>query len=125
MIVNSMTAAKFVALLFLARDIAHRVHLNTRSFSEHMATNDFYNAIIPLADEFAQKYQGCYDTLLKIPLLTNEYKGNIADVLSKQKEWIEANREAIVPRANTAMHNIIDEVVGTYDQALYHLRFLK
>jgi aromatic ring-cleaving dioxygenase len=45
--------------------------------------------------------------------------------LEKQKEWIESNREAIVDRKNTALHNIIDEAVGIYDKALYKLRFLK
>ena len=121
----SATTGKYVALLFLARDVAHRVHLKTRSFSEHMALNEFYNDIIEHADDFAEAYQGCYDELLNIPLLTNDYKGNIVDVLSAQKDWIEANREAIVPRTNTALHNIIDEAVGTYDKALYKLRFLK
>ena len=82
----SATAGKYVALLFLARDIAHRVHLKTKSFSEHMALNEFYNDIVEHADDFAEAYQGCYEELLNIPLLTNEYKGNIIDVLKKQKE---------------------------------------
>jgi len=121
----SAVSGKYVALLFLARDIAHRVHLKTRSFSEHMALNEFYNDIVEHADDFAEAYQGCYDELLNIPLLSNDYKGNIVEVLQAQKDWIEKNREAIVPRENTALHNIIDEAVGTYDKALYKLRFLK
>ena len=121
----SAVSGKYVALLFLARDIAHRVHLKTRSFSEHMALNEFYNDIVEHADDFAEAYQGCYNELLNIPLLTNEYKGSIVDVLQAQKDWIEKNREAIVPRENTALHNIIDEAVSTYDKALYKLRFLK
>ena len=121
----SAVSGKYVALLFLARDIAHRVHLKTRSFSEHMALNEFYNDIVEHADDFAEAYQGCYNELLNIPLLTNDYKGNIVDVLQAQKDWIEKNREAIVPRENTALHNIIDEAVSTYDKALYKLRFLK
>ena len=122
---NTLYAGKYVALLFLARDLAHRVHLKTRSFSEHMATESFYNDIIPLADEFAQKFEGCYGVLIDVPLMANEYKGNLLDILEKHTQWIEDNREKIVPRANTALHNIIDEAVGVYDQAKYHLRFLK
>jgi len=41
-----MTAAEFIGQLFLARDVAHSVHLNTRSFSKHMALNTFYDSII-------------------------------------------------------------------------------
>ena len=122
---NTLYAGKYVALLFLARDLAHRVHLKTRSFSEHMATEAFYNDIIPLADEFAQKFEGCYGVLIDVPLMANEYKGNLLDILEKHTQWIEDNREKIVPRVNTALHNIIDEAVGVYDQAKYHLRFLK
>lgn len=122
---NTLYAGKYVALLFLARDLAHRVHLKTRSFSEHMATEAFYNDIIPLADEFAQKFEGCYGVLIDVPLMANEYKGNLLDILEKHTQWIEDNREKICPRANTALHNIIDEAVGVYDQAKYHLRFLK
>ena len=121
----SAMAGKYVALLFLARDIAHRVHLKTRSYAEHKALNEFYDEVVDKADDFAEAYQGCYNELLNIPLLTNEYKGNIVDVLQKQKDWIEAHRESICPRENTALHNIIDEAVGTYDKALYKLRFLK
>ena len=122
---SAAVAGKYVALLFLARDIAHRVHLKTRSYAEHKALNEFYDNIVDRADDFAEAYQGCYNELLNIPLLTNEYKGNIVDVLEKQKEWIEANRYAAVPKENTALHNIIDEAVGLYDSTLYKLRFLK
>ena len=122
---SAATAGKYVALLFLGRDIAHRVHLKTRSFAEHMALDEFYKDIIEPADEFAEAYQGCYNELLNIPLLSNDYKGNIIDVLKGQRDWIEANREAICPRTKTALHNIIDEAVSTYDKAIYKLTFLK
>ena len=121
----SAAAGKYVALLFLGRDIAHRVHLKTRSFSEHMALNEFYNDIVEHADDFAEAYQGCYEELLNIPLLSNEYKGNIIDVLKKQRDWIESNRAAICPRDKTALQNIIDEAVALYDKTIYKLTFLK
>ena len=44
-----MSCADFVGTLFLARDVAHSVHLNTRSFAKHMALNEFYDAIVDLA----------------------------------------------------------------------------
>ena len=43
-------AADFVGALFLARDVAHSVHLNTRSYAKHKALNEFYDEIIDLAD---------------------------------------------------------------------------
>lgn len=32
-----MKAADFVGLMFLGRDVAHSVHLNTRSYAKHVA----------------------------------------------------------------------------------------
>ena len=53
-----MKACDFVGLLFLARDVAHSVHLNTRSYSKHKALQKFYDTIIDAADDFAEAYQG-------------------------------------------------------------------
>ena len=53
-----MKANEFIGLLFLGRDVAHSVHLNTRSFSKHMALNIFYERIVGAADDFAEAYQG-------------------------------------------------------------------
>jgi len=122
---SSLVAGKYVALLFLGRDIAHRVHLKTRSYAEHKALNEFYDEIVGHADDFAEAYQGKYNEILDIPLLTNDKKGTIADVLENQMQWIEDNRESICPRKETALHNIIDEAVGLYMSTIYKLRFLK
>jgi hypothetical protein len=112
---------EFVGLLFLAREITHRIHLKTLSFAEHNTLNEFYNAIIPLADDFAQQYQGRYAMRLDIPYVTNKYKGTVSEVLRQQMDWIEANRQQIVPRTETALHNKIDEIVGLYQNTLYQL----
>jgi len=115
------TAGEFVGMLFLAREITHRIHLKTLSFAEHKTLEEFYNAIIPLADDFAQQYQGKFDIRLDIPYVTNKYKGTVSEVLRQEMEWIEANRQQIVPRTETALHNVIDEIVGLYQNTLYQL----
>lgn len=118
------SAAQLVGLLFLARDLAHRQHLRTRSYAEHMALDGFYNGVIPLVDSFAEQYQGRFNELLSVPLMDNSYEGEIADVLDQQMAWIEDSREDICPRSETALHNAIDEIVALYQSTLYKLRFL-
>ena len=123
-----MKIGDYILTLFNARTAAHVMHLQVSgpgSYAAHKALEGFYDGIVGLADELAEAYQGCYEELLNIPLLTNEYKGNIVDVLKKQKQWIESNRNAIVPRENTALHNIIDEAVALFDKTIYKLTFLK
>lgn len=118
------SAGEYIALLFLARDLTHRAHLRTRSYAEHVALGAFYEGIIPLADAFAEAYQGRYNELLDVPLIDNEFEGEIADILEQQLEVIEAGRAKICARSETALHNIVDEAVALYQSTLYKLRFL-
>lgn len=118
------TAGEFVAMVFLGRDLAHRAHLKTRSYAEHMALGAFYEGIIPLIDAFAEAYQGRYNELLDVPLMDNGFEGEIADILDQQLAWIEDNRKRICPREESALHNEIDAVVSLYQSTLYKLRFL-
>jgi hypothetical protein len=117
-------AGELVAMVFVGRDMAHRAHLRTRSYAEHMALGGFYEGIIALVDGFAEGYQGRFNELLDIPLADNDFEGEIADVLEQQMAWIEDNREGIAPRDETALHNALDEIVSLYQSTLYKLRFL-
>ena len=119
-----MKACDFVGMLFLGRDVAHSVHLNTRSFSKHMALNTFYDEIVGLADSFAEAYQGKYGWMGPISLMSAKKTTNIVEFLQDQMDEIEAERYKIVDKDCTPLHNIIDEIVGLYLSTLYKLRFL-
>lgn len=119
-----MKAADFVGTLFLARDVAHSVHLNTRSYAKHMALSDFYSSIVDLADKFAEAYQGKYGLIGPISLMSAKKTANIVEFLTDQVEEIEKERYTVVDKSCTALHNIIDEIVGQYYSTLYKLRFL-
>jgi len=119
---------QFIAVLFLARDIAHRAHLAATgpgSFAKHEALGSFYPAVIELADQLAEAYQGAMLELIQIPLLDNEFPGEIKAALQAQRKWIVANRYKAVPKEETQMQNIIDEVVALYDSTIYKLNFLE
>lgn len=113
-----------IATLFLARELAHREHLRTRSYAQHMALGGFYDAIVGNADAIAEAYQGRFGLLPEIPMLVNTVQGDIVAVLQSHVEWIAANRYSACPREETAIQNLIDEAVGTYLSTLYKLRFL-
>ena len=119
-----MKAAEFVGTLFLARDVAHSVHLNTRSFAKHTALNEFYNNIVELADKFAEVYQGKYGLIGPISLMSAKKTTNIIEFLQDQADEIEKARYTVVDKDCTPLHNIIDEILGQYFSTLYKLRFL-
>ena len=119
-----MKAADFVGHLFLARDVAHSVHLNTRSYAKHKALQEFYEGIVGLADDFAEAYQGRHGLIGPITLQTAKKNGNIIEFLQDSLDDVEANRYKVCEEKDTAIQNIIDEIVGLYLSSLYKLRFL-
>jgi hypothetical protein len=119
-----MKCADFVGELFLARDVAHSVHLNTRSFSKHSALNTFYDEVIDLADKFAEAYQGRHGLIGPISLMSAKKNGNIVEFLEQSLKDIEGMRYEVVEKTDTAIQNIIDEIVGLYLSTLYKLKFL-
>ena len=119
-----MKCADFVGTLFLARDVAHSVHLNTRSFSKHSALNEFYDEIVELADKFAEAYQGRHGLIGPISLMSAKKTTNIIEFLEDSLADIEKMRYEVVEKTDTALQNIIDEIVGLYLSTLYKLKFL-
>ena len=119
-----MKANEFVGILFLGRDVAHSVHLNTRSFSIHVALNTFYTEIIEHADAFAEAYNGRHGLLGQIVIPANKKTANIVEFLQGQLAEIEAARYEVCDKTDTSLQQLIDNIVELYLTSLYKLRFL-
>ena len=119
-----MSCADFVGMLFLARDVAHSAHLNTRSYAKHVALNEFYDGVIDLADKFAEAYQGKYGLIGPIALMSAKKTNNVVEFLEGQVEDLEAMRYKVVDKDCTPLQNIIDEIFGLYYSTIYKLKFL-
>ena len=116
--------ADFVGLFFLARDVAHSVHLNTRSYAKHKALQEFYEEIVELADGFSEAYQGRYGLIGPISLLSAKKTTNIIEFLEDQLAEIEATRYDGCEKTDTQLQNLIDGIIELYLSTLYKLRFL-
>jgi hypothetical protein len=119
-----MKCADFVGILFLARDVTHSVHLNTRSYSKHVALNIFYERIVGAADDFAEAYQGRYGLIGPITLNSAKKTSNIIEFLQDSLEEIEAARYDICDKSDSSLQQLIDNIVEVYLRTLYKLRFL-
>lgn len=119
-----MTAAQLMGLLFLGRNVAHSVHLNTRSYSKHVALNIFYERIIGAADDFAEAYQGRNGLIGPIAIPAAKKTTNIIEFLQGQLDEIEKGRYEICDKSDSTLQQLIDNIVEIYLRTLYKLRFL-
>ena len=114
---------QFVGLLFASRDYAHKAHLNTDSFAEHMALNGFYDGIIDLADSLAEAWMGRKEEKIgDIPVI-NAPKGNPLAVMKRLLTVVQDTRDFCSD--DTVLSNIIDEIEQLYSSTIYKLKFLK
>lgn len=119
-----MKCSDFIGELFLARDVAHSVHLNTRSYAKHMALNTFYDEIVDLADGLAEAYQGRHGLIGPISLRSARKTTNIVEFLEDSLAEIEKSRYETFDKSDTALQNLVDGIVELYLSTLYKLKFL-
>ena len=119
-----MKCEEFVGMFFLARDVTHSVHLNTRSYSKHKALQKFYENIIELADSFAEAYQGRHGLIGPIGLQSAKKTTNVVAFLEEQLEEIEKARYEVCDKADSPLQNLIDSIIELYLSTLYRLKFL-
>ena len=116
------SAAAFVSVLFHSATVTHFMHLQTKSFAQHMALGEYYDAIVELTDKWAEAYQGCYDIITNYPkdfhLATDPVK-----YLTQIKDFVDDIRKDLP--SESQLQNIVDEIADQIDSTLYKLRFLK
>lgn len=118
---STMNASDFVGHLFLARDVAHSVHLNTHSYAAHKALQKFYEGLPGLTDDFAEAYQGRHGLIGPVALQRADKNSSIVEFLEDSLKTIEDNRQDLCGD-DSALQNLIDEIVAHYLSALYKLR---
>jgi len=106
--------------LFRIRDIAHILHLQTSSYSEHKALNEFYDSWLDLSDQYIEIYQGTYGRIKitykeTIPLNVN----NSTALLNSASSLIKVLRSKHPD--NTGLNNILDEFLNLINKTNYLL----
>ena len=119
-----MSCEKFIGMLFLARDVTHSVHLNTRSYSKHKALQKFYENIIDRTDTFAEAYQGRCGLIGPIALMSAKKTENVVAFLEDQLAELEAMRYDVCDKTDAPLQNLIDGIIELYLSTLYKLKFL-
>lgn len=116
-------AGELVARCFQLRTEAHILHLGTSSYETHMILNELYDGIVPLADDFAEAYQGDFG-LIPIKTSNTMIKDPLA-LVNDLTMWIDNNRDKIGDNDSSHLQSLIDVILAFLSGIRYKLRFLK
>lgn len=119
---NGGNVGGFFGKLFALRQNAHVLHLASKSYSEHVALNEFYDGLTGLMDSLIEVYQGQYG-LVTVEQSTSKEKEALAFIESAAQEFVDAH--GLFDKKDTHLHNILDEIVALTYQTAYKLKFLK
>lgn len=113
----------FILTLLHAATNAHLLHLQSKSYSEHMALGEFYEGLPALVDSLAEAIQGLEGDLIEYPVDYYAPASTGLEELTMLKDYVEENRLSLP--GNTEIQNLIDEVAAFIDSTIYKLRFLR
>ena len=108
-----------------SRNQAHVFHLQTKSFAEHKALNDYYDGVVGLFDGIVESYQGKYGIIKNFKSFKIEQYKNSKKTISyfeRLLDVIDENRDSV---EDSFIQNQIDTIQELINSTLYKLRFLK
>ena len=114
-----------VATLLHSQTQVHIFHLQTKTYSEHKALQNYYEGINGLVDGIVESYQGKYEIITGYKTIkTVDYKSTeqVISYFKELDENIEKNRTSV---KESYIQNQIDTVQELIYSTLYKLRFLK
>lgn len=118
--VDENAVGQFATCLLHSVTGAHMLHLATRSFAEHKALAEFYNAIGDLVDAFVEAYQGKYATRVTY-LPQFNLPAPATDYFTYLKDEVAALKSASGFPQDSELQNIVDEIASLIDGTLYKL----
>ena len=114
-----------IATLLHSQTQVHIFHLQTKTYSEHKALQNYYEGIDGLVDNIVESYQGKYEIITGYKTIkTVDYKSTeqVIAYFKELDENIEKNRTSV---KESYIQNQIDGVQELIYSTLYKLRFLK
>ena len=117
--------SEMISLLLHSRTQSHTLHLQTKSYPEHMALNGYYDGIGDLIDGLVESYQGKYgiiESYKSYDLVSYKSTENTIKYLQDLCKKIENLRDCC---KDSYIQNQIDTVCELINSTLYKLKFLK
>jgi hypothetical protein len=122
---DSVGFKSMISALLHSQTQVHVFHLQTKSYAEHKALQNYYEGIDAIVDGIVESYQGKYDVLTKYDSIkTQDYESLEKTIMYFEKldNMIETARKSV---KESYIQNQIDTVQELIYSTLYKLRFLK
>ncbi len=98
-----------------------RSHLKTSKYSEHIALDEYYNAIVDLVDALVENWMGTHDKV-------ENYVNLLNDEEYESIQYLEALRDIVVEGRDlmdsSELESNVDDILGLIDRTLYKLKEL-
>jgi len=122
-VVTDPNVCSFMGTMLHASLIMHMYHLQTPSYAQHVALNDFYTKSPDLADAVIEAFQGSYNAIIA------EYPNAVPMVPENPVEYLKSLKAFIIERSNMLFSGLssrailaeIDVFVSLIDSTLYKL----
>jgi HD superfamily phosphodiesterase len=122
---SKINFVSLVSRLLDSQRQVHIFHLQTKSFAEHKALQDYYDAIGDIVDALVESYQGKYGIITGWKSVeTLEYQSG-EQCIGYFKSLVNENNVVRNSIKDTYIQNQLDEVETLLQSTLYKLRFLK
>ena len=115
---------EIISVLFHSRTQVHVFHLQTESYAEHKALQDYYEGVLGLIDGLVESYQGKYGIIrgYSSPATFREDDDTIKYFEGLVK-YVELSRERL-PQ-DSYLQNQVDTIVELLQSTLYKLKNLR
>jgi hypothetical protein len=111
----------FIVCALSAVTDTHIMHWTTDSYSQHQALGEFYDGLSDLIDEWAEAFMGKAGVLTKFPTQCSITDGDPIVYLRGYLVKVETYRRMAGFPQDTALQNIVDEIVALTQTTLYKL----
>lgn len=122
---SKTTFVSLMSRLLDSQRQTHIFHLQTKSFAEHKALQDYYDAIGDLVDGIVESYQGKYGIISGWKSFSTEEYQSSEQVIVYLKSLTNDITSVFNIIKDTYIQNQLDEVTALINSTLYKLRFLK
>lgn len=113
----------FILTLLHAATNTHLLHLQSKSYAEHMALGAFYTALPALVDAVAESIQGLEEQIIDYDYDYYRPAPTALEELTSLKEYVSQKRKYL-PQ-NSEIQNSIDAISELINSTIYKLKFLK